>query len=87
MSVDSHNGFFTGFSKEPGTLIKTLSIFDRWGNRVFHKEHFAANEPEAGWNGKLGGRAIIPGVYIWVAQVVHRDGREETFSGDVTLVR
>ncbi len=84
---EGRNGFFTGYSTGEGIQIKTLSVFDRWGNRVFHKEHFAANEPEAGWNGKFGGRDVVQGVYIWTAQIVHRDGREETFSGDVTVVR
>ncbi len=84
---DGRNGFFTGYSTGEGIQIKSLSVFDRWGNRVFHKEHFAANEPEAGWNGKFGGRNVVQGVYVWTAQIVHRDGREETFSGDVTVVR
>ncbi|MCZ2100329.1 MAG: gliding motility-associated C-terminal domain-containing protein, partial [Chitinophagales bacterium] len=84
---EGSNGYFTGYSTTKGTQIRSLSVFDRWGNRVFHREHFATNEPEAGWDGKFGGKDVVPGVYIWTAQIVHSDGREETFSGDVTLVR
>ncbi|MCZ2100162.1 MAG: gliding motility-associated C-terminal domain-containing protein [Chitinophagales bacterium] len=84
---EGSNGYFTGYSTTKGTQIRSLSVFDRWGNRVFHREHFATNEPEAGWDGKFGGKDVVPGVYIWTAQIVHSDGREETFSGDVTVVR
>ncbi len=85
---EGRNGYFTGYSTGEDTQIRSLSVFDRWGNRVFHREHFAANEPEAGWNGKFDGKDVAPGVYIWTAQIMHRnDDREETFSGDVTVVR
>jgi gliding motility-associated-like protein len=37
-----------------------LEVFDRWGNLVF-----AADQPDAPWDGRLQGRPLLPGVYVW----------------------
>jgi hypothetical protein len=87
ISPDGANGFFTGYSNNASVTIASLSIYDRWGNLLFTKENFPANDPQQGWDGKFSGSDVGPGVFIWLATIRMTDGRLETFSGDVTVVR
>ena len=74
--------------KSDGYLVKALSmsIFDRWGNKVFHNENFEIGLKEEGWNGKLNGNRLNPGVYVFTLQVEDANGNTKYFTGDVTLV-
>lgn len=82
---DQINDFFTLF----GNLseIKLLEIYDRWGNRVFVKEHFAGNRPDLGWNGSFKNEKVLPGVYIYRAIVGFEKGDDRLLHGDLTVVR
>lgn len=40
-----------------------LSIFDRWGNRIFYTQ-----DPLTGWNGYSAGQKALPGTYAWFLQ-------------------
>jgi len=87
ISPDGINGFFTGYSHNTTITIASLSVYDRWGNLLFHKENFPTNEPLLGWNGKFQGRDVVPGVFTWLAVIRLPDGYTSTLSGDVTVVR
>ena len=87
ISPDGINGFFTGYSQNTAMTIASLSVYDRWGNLLFHKENFPTNEPILGWNGKFQGRDVVPGVFTWLAVIRLPDGYTSTLSGDVTVVR
>jgi hypothetical protein len=67
--------------------INSLSIYDRWGNLLWQKHHFAANDVDLGWNGKCNEQNVLPGVYVWHAQLALTDGTTVTEKGDVTVVR
>ena len=87
ISPDGINGFFTGYSQNTTMTIASLSVYDRWGNLLFHKENFPTNDPLLGWNGKFQGRDVVPGVFTWLAIIRLPDGNTSTLSGDVTVVR
>jgi hypothetical protein len=87
ISPDGVNGFFTGYSSNSSVTIASLSIYDRWGNLMFAKENFPANDPQQGWDGQFQGKAVVQGVYTWLAIARLKDGSLETFVGDVTVVR
>ncbi len=67
--------------------IQNLSVFDRWGDKVFVGEHLAPNDVSAGWDGRVGNKSVAPGVYVWQALVVFPDGKVELYAGDVTVAR
>ncbi len=72
-----------------GALLETVEyvrIFDRWGDVVYEQFPTPANAQQ-GWDGTRNGKVLNPGVYIYTAMLIHRDGFEEVVSGDVTLVR
>lgn len=69
------------------TRINTLQIFDRWGELIFEKDGFAPNAPDLGWDGRMAGEDILPGVYVFKAELVHDDNIVEYLLGDITLLR
>lgn len=80
------NDHFTLFAPEP-ILIKTLRIFDRWGDQVFEKKDFWSNDPQTGWDGKSRHKNVLPGVYVFLAEIELTPGRTELLKGSVTVVR
>ena len=67
--------------------VPEFSIYDRWGNRVFHQENFQPNNPSFGWDGYFEGQPMRPAVFAWKAWVEFKDGKRKVFYGDLTLVR
>ncbi|MBK8555039.1 MAG: proprotein convertase P-domain-containing protein [Lewinellaceae bacterium] len=67
-------------------LVESFKIFDRWGEEVFESLDFEANDVNAGWNGTFKGSKLLPGVYAYMAVVRFIDGKQELFSGDVTIL-
>jgi len=69
------------------TIVRTLRIFDRWGNQLYLNEDMAINDESIGWDGTFRGQQMQPGVYVWQAEVEFVDGVVEVFAGDVTVYR
>ena len=67
--------------------ILVFQIFDRWGNLVFAQNQGGINDESIGWNGNIGVQNAENGVYSYYAKVIYLDEIEESFYGDVTLVR
>jgi len=67
--------------------IKSMRIFNRWGEIVFEKKEFAANDPSAGWNGIFKGKAASPDVYIYTMEILCENNAIIPFKGNVTLLR
>ena len=59
-----------------------FSVFNRWGILVFH-----TNNPEVGWDGTYQGVAQDMGVYNYQIITAHPDGTNQTYKGNVTLIR
>lgn len=83
---DGRNDFFFPQSQNDLEVI-FLRIFDRWGNLLFEGNDFFTNDRIKGWDGKYTGKALNPGVFVYMARVKYLDGVEMMFSGDVTVVK
>ena len=85
---DGDNDMFSVFAKD-GTVsnIKSLEVYDRWGNAMYTITDFQPNDPALGWNGIFRGDDMNPGVYVWYMEVEFIDGVVELYKGDVTLIR
>lgn len=86
-NADGNNDNFTVFGGDKVHLIKSMVVADRWGNILFKKENFQANNELAGWDGTSRGKDLNVGVYIYTMEVEFIDGRVRSFGGDVTLAR
>ena len=82
------NAYFTLFSAD-GVVseIRSLEIYNRWGELVFVRQHFAPGVPELGWDGYGKGKMLDPAVFVWHAELLLSDGTSTKVKGDVTLVR
>jgi len=67
--------------------IKSMKLFSRWGQLVYEKQNFFANDQSAGWNGKRAGQFVTPDVYVYMIELVCENGNIITLKGDVTLIR
>jgi len=82
------NRYFTLFARSESIReIRLLRIFDRWGEAVFERTGFAPNDYPQGWDGRYRGQPVLPGVYVWYAEVEYHDGFVLRVQGDVTVVR
>ena len=75
----------------PGVqAIRSIQIFDRWGNKVSESENPPANGDRVTvWNGRFGnnGDFMNPGVFVYVADILFQDGSSIIYRGDITLLR
>ena len=79
---------FTLFSDgDDIALIESLSIYDRWGNKVFENENFLANDPSLGWNGNFNEVSVEQGVYVYYAVLITAEGEKISLAGDLTVLR
>ncbi|MCB9356097.1 MAG: gliding motility-associated C-terminal domain-containing protein [Lewinellaceae bacterium] len=86
-SSEEANDAFTVFAGPEVSNIRTMQIYDRWGEMLFENTNFDPNIPQYGWNGHAKGKEVNPGVYVYVVEVEFIDGSTEVYSGDVTVVR
>jgi len=83
---DNINDFFFPVSSSDLIKINHLSIFDRWGANVFNNRNFSVNDPASGWDGKFKGQALMPGVYIYTAELGVGD-QIKKYYGEITIIR
>ncbi len=84
---DGRNDYFYVQSDRSVEVIRSLKIFDRNGNLVFEINDFAPNDTLFGWDGRHDGKLVNNGVFVWVVEVVFRDGTQSLFKGDVTVLK
>jgi gliding motility-associated-like protein len=67
--------------------IKSLRIYNRWGEMVFAADKFDANDASKGWNGIYKGKALPPDVYVYTCEVICTNNEVLTYNGNVTLLK
>jgi hypothetical protein len=86
-STRGNDKFYLWSESKEVVLVKNLTIYERWGEKVFLRENFPINLPEYGWNGEFRGSPAIQGVYVWVAEVLLKNNKTIRLYGDVTVIR
>ncbi|MGC4037489.1 MAG: PKD domain-containing protein [Chitinophagaceae bacterium] len=68
-------------------IVKSLRIYNRWGNLVFEKKEFYPGDTGGAWDGMYKGIEAPVGSYVYIAEM--ECNANETFvrKGTVTLVR
>lgn len=67
--------------------IQSMKIFNRWGQLLFDRRNFSANDPAMGWNGKVGGKSVPPDVYVYIIEFVCENSQIIPMTGNITLIR
>jgi gliding motility-associated-like protein len=83
---DGANDYF--FPRGTGLFtIKQLRIFNRWGEQVFEKYSFKANDESAGWNGTYKGQKLPTEVYVYIMDIQCENNTVLTYKGNIALIK
>ena len=69
------------------SFVKHMTIFDRWGNRVFEKNNFNPADPVSCWNGQFNGMDVVSGTYVYFIEMQCPSGEPFSRKGSVVLIR
>jgi gliding motility-associated-like protein len=67
--------------------IRALRVFNRWGEVVFERMNFAANDASSGWDGTYKGMPASPDVYVYTIEIICQNNTTLSFKGNIALVR
>jgi gliding motility-associated-like protein len=67
--------------------IKGMRIFNRWGEAVYEKKSFNANDPAAGWDGVFRGSKLNSDVFVYTLELICDNESVLTLNGNIALVR
>ncbi|MBL0308417.1 MAG: gliding motility-associated C-terminal domain-containing protein [Bacteroidetes bacterium] len=80
---DGNNDVFQLFGNLESIHTISVTIFDRWGEKVFESEN-----PHFQWDGIYKGEFLQPGIYPYLLKVVRVNGRSESLQrGSITLLK
>ena len=84
---DGNNDRFYLSGKGLGKITR-MSVYNRWGEEVFHAEGIDANTPAQGWDGTYRGQILEPDVFVYVIELLCEVNNVPfTIKGDISLVR
>ena len=81
-NTDGINDYFTAYFRDDRYRIEQLTIWDRWGGRIFN----CTSHP-CQWDGTTGGEWAAGGTYVFEFLLVSDDGEQLIRRGEVLLVR
>ncbi|MCB0630857.1 MAG: gliding motility-associated C-terminal domain-containing protein [Saprospiraceae bacterium] len=84
---DGVNDYFNIMGGDDLVEIRSILVFDKWGNQVYADRELLPNQSSSGWDGNFQGKLSATGVYTYTAVLLMDDGKERRFSGSFTLVR
>jgi len=64
--------------------IRSIHIYDRWGNLIHSDENTTDLRL---WDGRIDGDEVNPGVYVYLLKLELIDGNEYDFAGDVFVLK
>lgn len=67
--------------------IKSFRIFNRWGEMVFEKTNFQANDIKAGWDGTFKGVKLPADAYVYSLEIMCDNSVSIPSKGSITLLR
>lgn len=85
-NIDGLNDRFT-VTGTGVSIVKSLRIYNRWGEIIFEKKNFYPNDNNAAWDGRYGSIDAPAGTYVYFAEMECNVGERFTRKGTVTLVR
>lgn len=72
---------------ETDTYVRDFKIFDAWGEQVFEASNFKLGDSTIFWDGKLNGKEMNSGTFVWYLDVIYIDGDTDLVKGSFDLLR
>ena len=67
--------------------IKQARIFNRWGEEVFARYSFKANDESLGWDGTSKGQKLASDVYVYMIEILCDNNSTLVYKGNIALVK
>ena len=85
---DGQDDIFALRGNNPGIeVVEYFRVFDRWGGMLYEATNFQLNDFENGWDGKVRGKDVAVGVYVYKAKVNYIDDKTIIHTGQITVLR
>lgn len=68
-------------------VVKSLRIYNRWGNLVFERRDFYPDDNSSAWDGNYKGLESPAGTYVYIAEMECNANETFTRKGTITLLR
>ena len=68
-------------------LVKVFQVYSRWGQLLFSRKDFQANDKSFGWDGNLNGTPQPADTYVYMATIECFTGETFLIKGTVELLR
>ena len=67
--------------------IKNMKIYNRWGEVMYERSSFLANDATASWDGTFKGKKLSPDVFVYTIDIICDNNAVLKYQGNVALVR
>jgi gliding motility-associated-like protein len=67
--------------------IKNIKIFSRWGEIIFERNNFSANDASKAWDGTFRGKKLNSDVFVYMVEVVCDNNEKLLFKGNIALIK
>lgn len=84
---DGNNKTFYIFGGSCVKIIKSLAIYNRWGEMVFFAKDFPPSNPAYGWDGTFVGQQVQADTYAYKVIYELKEGKTVDFKHALTLIR
>ncbi len=85
---DGVNEVFKIYTGSSAEKIINFAIYNRWGSVIWKASDIPIvdNASALGWNGTFKGNSLNPGVFVFTAKILFKDGVTRTYSGDISIL-
>jgi len=83
---DGRNDYFYVMGGLDILKVKNLSVFNRYGQKLFESLNSPANDRQYGWDGRVKGQRVEFGTYVYFAAVEFVDGSVQVYKGTIIVM-
>ncbi len=69
------------------SVIRSMRIFNRWGELVYEQLNLPVTDRSKGWDGTQRGMPLPPGVYVYTIEIECEENNIELFRNTFSLIR
>lgn len=84
---DGHNDRFYVLGGPVNSEVRSMAVFNRWGQRVFAAQHATPGDAQAGWDGRINGVPAPAGTYVYFIVLSFPGGATQEYKGAIELIR
>jgi gliding motility-associated-like protein len=83
---DGKNDYFYVIGSQDIRKVKNLSVFNRYGQKIFESLNSPPNDRQYGWDGAVNGKKVDMGTYVYYATLEYMDGSVKLIKGTLIVV-